>query len=190
MYIFLSAGFLLVPKFSWIRTSCGSTWFHLVLMTPQSWWRSSLPAWLPWCQFNSAAWSSTHWPTSCLSLPSTRSVKLYSQVKFLDFWSMKFYFWFWSSIYLQILKSSLCIWLLHLQKGNEFGDVFDELQYVQTQIMIIKLRVEEPKIVFDPPFREIRDIILRCFSEIIASGEGLTRVGIWHSWWILFFIET
>lgn len=103
---------------------------------------------------------------------------------------MKFYFWFWSSIYLQILKSSLCIWLLHLQKGNEFGDVFDELQYVQTQIMIIKLRVEEPKIVFDPPFREIRDIILRCFSEIIASGEGLTRVGIWHSWWILFFIET
>lgn len=190
MYIFRSAGFLLVPKFSWIRTSCGSTWFHLVLMTPQSWWRSSLPAWLPWCQFNSAAWSSTRWPTSCLSLPSTRSVKRYSQVKFLDFLSMKFYFWFWSSIYLQILKSSLCIWLLHLQKGNEFGDVFDELQYVQTQIMIIKLRVEEPKIVFDPPFREIRDIILRCFSEIIASGEGLTRVGIWHSWWILFFIET
>ena len=44
------------------------------------------------------------------------------------------------------------------------------------QVMIIKLRVEEPKIVFDPPFREIRDIILRCFSEIIASGEGLMRV--------------
>lgn len=73
----------------------------------------------------------------------------------------------------------MCVWLLLLQKGNEFGDVFDELQYVQTQIMIIKLRVEEPKIVFDPPFREIRDIILRCFSEIIASGEGLTRVGIY-----------
>lgn len=91
MYIFLSAGFLLVPKCFWIRTSCGSTWFHLVRMTPRSWWRSSLPVWLPWCQFNSAAWSSTHWPTSCLSLPSTRSVKLYSQFKFLDFLSMKFF---------------------------------------------------------------------------------------------------
>jgi dynein heavy chain len=33
--------------------------------------------------------------------------------------------------------------------------------------MIIKLKVEEPKIVFDPAFKEIRDIILRCFSEIV-----------------------
>ncbi|XP_046326217.1 dynein axonemal heavy chain 3-like [Haliotis rufescens] len=60
--------------------------------------------------------------------------------------------------------------------GNDFGEEFDELQYVMPQIMIIKLRVEDPKIVFDPPFREIRDIILKCFSEIIASGEGLSRV--------------
>jgi dynein heavy chain len=44
------------------------------------------------------------------------------------------------------------------------------------QVMIIKLKVEEPKIIFDPLFKEIRDIILRCFSEIIASGDGLTRV--------------
>ena len=62
------------------------------------------------------------------------------------------------------------------QAGNEFGDVFDELQYVEKQVMIVKLLVEEPKIMFDPPFRECRDIILRCFSEIIASGEGLQRV--------------
>lgn len=44
------------------------------------------------------------------------------------------------------------------------------------QVMILKLRVEDPKIIFDPTFRECRDIILRCFSEIIASGEGLQRV--------------
>ena len=62
------------------------------------------------------------------------------------------------------------------QSGNDYGDEFDDLRYVMPQVMIIKLRVEEPKIVFDPPFREIRDIILRCFSEIIASGEGLMRV--------------
>lgn len=63
-----------------------------------------------------------------------------------------------------------------VQDGNDYGEDFDDLRYVMAQIMIIKLRVEEPKIVFDPPFREIRDIILRCFSEIIASGEGLMRV--------------
>ncbi|XP_061175178.1 dynein axonemal heavy chain 3-like [Saccostrea echinata] len=79
------------------------------------------------------------------------------------------------SMVINSLADFLSFFAIH-KEGNEFGDVFDELQYVQTQIMIIKLRVEEPKIVFDPPFREIRDIILRCFSEIIASGEGLTRV--------------
>ena len=42
--------------------------------------------------------------------------------------------------------------------------------------MIVKLRVEEPRIIFDPPFRECRDIILRCFSEIIASADQLQRV--------------
>lgn len=86
-----------------------------------------------------------------------------------------------SSVLVFLKKDWFTIFLF--QEGNEFGDVFDELQYVQTQIMIIKLKVEEPKIVFEPPFREIRDIILRCFSEIIASGEGLTRVGnslLWH----------
>ncbi|XP_012937339.1 dynein heavy chain 3, axonemal [Aplysia californica] len=62
------------------------------------------------------------------------------------------------------------------EAGNDFGEDYDELAYVQKQIMIIKLKIEEPKIIFDPPFRELRDIILRCFSEIIASGEGLTRV--------------
>lgn len=53
---------------------------------------------------------------------------------------------------------------------------FDELRFVMPQVMLIKLKIEDPKILFDPTFRECRDIILRCFSEIIASGEGLSRV--------------
>ena len=43
-------------------------------------------------------------------------------------------------------------------------------------VMVIKLRVEEPKPTFDPAFRDCRDIILRCFSEIIESAGGLPRV--------------
>ena len=65
---------------------------------------------------------------------------------------------------------------LIFQAGNDFGDEFDELQYVMKSVMLVKLKVEEPQIVFDPAFRECRDIILRCFSEICASGEGLPRV--------------
>ena len=53
---------------------------------------------------------------------------------------------------------------------------FDELRFVMPPVMIIKLKIEDPKILFDPTFRECRDIILRCFSEIIASGEGLSRI--------------
>ena len=67
--------------------------------------------------------------------------------------------------------------VLH-QSGNDFGDTFDELQYVMKSVMVIKLHVEEPKPTFDPPFRECRDIILRCFSEIIESAAGLPRVSI------------
>ncbi len=63
-----------------------------------------------------------------------------------------------------------------MQKGNDFGDEFDEFHFVMKQVMVVKLKVEEPSITFDPPFEECRDILLRCFSEIIASGEGLPRV--------------
>ena len=73
------------------------------------------------------------------------------------------------------LKDFLAFFEIH-KAGNDFGENFDELQYVQKQVMIVKLKAEEPKIVFDPQFKECRDIILRCFSEIIASGEGLPRV--------------
>ncbi|XP_078610604.1 dynein axonemal heavy chain 3-like isoform X1 [Branchiostoma floridae x Branchiostoma japonicum] len=60
--------------------------------------------------------------------------------------------------------------------GNDFGSDYDELQFAMGSVMIIKLRVEEPKIIFEPPFRETRDIFLRCFSEIVASAEELPRV--------------
>ncbi|XP_070580768.1 dynein axonemal heavy chain 3-like [Ptychodera flava] len=73
------------------------------------------------------------------------------------------------------LADFLTFFQIH-KEGNDFGDEYDELQYNMAQVMIIKLKVEEPKIVFEPAFRECRDIILRCFSQIINSAEGLPRV--------------
>ncbi|XP_014782749.1 dynein axonemal heavy chain 3-like [Octopus bimaculoides] len=73
------------------------------------------------------------------------------------------------------LKDFLSFFEIHYQ-GNDFGEHYDEIQYVLDPIMIIKLKVEEPKIVFDPPFRDILNLIIKGFSEIVASGTGLSRV--------------
>lgn len=73
------------------------------------------------------------------------------------------------------LKDFLKFLEIHIN-GNNFGEQYDELEYVMSSIMVIKLKVEEPKIVFEPPFREIVNLLIKCFSEIIASGTGLPRV--------------
>ncbi|XP_029639148.1 dynein heavy chain 3, axonemal-like isoform X2 [Octopus sinensis] len=79
------------------------------------------------------------------------------------------------SIIINSLKDFLSFFEIHYQ-GNDFGEYYNEIQYVLAPIMIIKLKVEEPKIVFDPPFRDILSLIIKCFSEIVASGTGLSRV--------------
>lgn len=44
------------------------------------------------------------------------------------------------------------------------------------QILVIKLDVEEPTIVFDPPMKGCWDLIYRCFMEILKNSEGLPKV--------------
>ncbi|CAG5132944.1 unnamed protein product, partial [Candidula unifasciata] len=78
------------------------------------------------------------------------------------------------SMVINSLKDFLDFIRIH-EAGNDFEE-YSDLTFVQRQIMLMKLKIEEPKIIFEPTFRELRDIVLRCFSEIIASGEGLTRV--------------
>ena len=65
------------------------------------------------------------------------------------------------------------------QGGNDFSDdpaEFDDLQFVQKPAMLVLVRVEEPKIVFDPALSDIRDIIHSCFNDVIDSAKGLLRV--------------
>ena len=71
--------------------------------------------------------------------------------------------------------------LVCTQGGNNFSDdpaQFDDLQYVQRPVMLVAVRVEEPKIVFEPPLNDCRDIIHSCFNEIIDSTKHLPRVAI------------
>ena len=65
------------------------------------------------------------------------------------------------------------------QGGNDFDDdptQFDDLRFVEKPAMLVLVRVEEPKIVFEPPLNDIRDIIHSCFNDIIDSAKGLLRV--------------
>lgn len=67
--------------------------------------------------------------------------------------------------------------LFLLQRGNDFGEQFDEVKYVQSQLLLVELQVSEPNIQFCPSFSEIWELLHRVFMEIIRSAEELPRVG-------------
>ncbi|XP_032823200.2 dynein axonemal heavy chain 3 [Petromyzon marinus] len=62
------------------------------------------------------------------------------------------------------------------QGGNDFGEAYGHLQFVTTPVLTLQLKVEEPKISFDPDFNECWQLLLRCFHVIISSSEGISRV--------------
>ncbi|KAL8585021.1 Dynein heavy chain 3, axonemal [Nucella lapillus] len=62
------------------------------------------------------------------------------------------------------------------QAGNDFEGEYDDLQFTQMSAMVLELKVEEPKIGFDPTFSEVKDVIINCFTHLITGGDGLTRV--------------
>ena len=44
------------------------------------------------------------------------------------------------------------------------------------QVMVVQLKVESGKLTFDPPFRELRDILLTLLTDIVQNAEDLPRV--------------
>ncbi|KAA3677197.1 dynein heavy chain, axonemal [Paragonimus westermani] len=69
-----------------------------------------------------------------------------------------------------------------LQDGNSFEEPYDELKFLRRTLLLIHLRVADPKIVFSPTFRETRDCLLRCFQAITDAAEGLPRVSFLVFW--------
>ncbi|XP_055507859.1 dynein axonemal heavy chain 3 [Leucoraja erinacea] len=76
---------------------------------------------------------------------------------------------------IESLEDLLSFFTVH-KDGNDFGDEFHELRYVRQQIMIFKLKVEEPKIIFEPSLDECWDLIHRCYVEILNSANGILKV--------------
>ncbi|CAH8492971.1 unnamed protein product, partial [Dicrocoelium dendriticum] len=79
------------------------------------------------------------------------------------------------SIVDQSLKDLLELLQEH-QDGNAFEEPYDELKFLRRPLLLIHLRVSDPRIVFSPTSRETRDCILRCFQAITDAAEGLPRV--------------
>lgn len=71
---------------------------------------------------------------------------------------------------------NMCTAFCFLQEGNDFGEVFDDLKYVQSQVLLVKLQVDEPHINFIPSFQECWELTHRAFMEIIKGAEKLPRV--------------
>jgi dynein heavy chain len=61
------------------------------------------------------------------------------------------------------------------KQGNYFEEYVD-LQFVKKSALIIKLYIDDPKIEFQPGFRQIEDMIMNCIGFIIKSAEELPRV--------------
>ncbi|KAJ7305844.1 hypothetical protein JRQ81_010210 [Phrynocephalus forsythii] len=73
------------------------------------------------------------------------------------------------------LEDLLSFFKIH-KDGNDFGETYSERLFFIPQILVIKLDVEDPKIVFEPDRRACWDLIYRCFMEILKNSEGLPKV--------------
>ncbi|XP_061086442.1 dynein axonemal heavy chain 3 [Conger conger] len=79
------------------------------------------------------------------------------------------------SLVVSSLQDLLHFFMLH-QNGNDYSGEYDELRFVRQQVLIVKLRVEEPYVVFQPSLQQCWELIHRGFMEIIKSAEDLPRV--------------
>ncbi|XP_044191900.1 dynein axonemal heavy chain 3 isoform X1 [Thunnus albacares] len=79
------------------------------------------------------------------------------------------------SLVIESLQDLLYFFTIH-EEGNDFGEVFDEMKYVQSQVLLVKLQENEPHIDFSPSLQECWELIHGAFMEIIKSADELPRV--------------
>ncbi|CAL8305136.1 unnamed protein product [Lota lota] len=79
------------------------------------------------------------------------------------------------SLVIASLQDLLHFFSLH-QGGNDFGEAFDELRFVQPQPLLVKLQAEGSRLVFQPSLQECWELIHRAFTNILLSAEQLPRV--------------
>ncbi|NXN95540.1 DYH3 protein, partial [Rhinopomastus cyanomelas] len=73
------------------------------------------------------------------------------------------------------LEDLLAFFMIH-KDGSDFAEPYQDMQFFLPQTLTVKLGVEGPQIVFEPPLQECWDIISHCFREILRGAEKLPKV--------------
>lgn len=79
------------------------------------------------------------------------------------------------SLVVDSLEDLLYFFNIH-KEGNDFGEVFSELQYTHPQVLLVKLQVDEPHITFQPSLDQCWQFIHGAFMGIIQSAKDIPRV--------------
>nr|XP_058892896.1 dynein axonemal heavy chain 3 isoform X22 [Kogia breviceps] len=73
------------------------------------------------------------------------------------------------------LKDLVSFFLIH-KDGNDFEEPYQEMEFFIPQLIMIKLEVNEPIIVFNPSFDDCWELIHNSFLEIIKNSRGIPKV--------------
>ncbi|CAO2583044.1 Dynein axonemal heavy chain 3 [Lemmus lemmus] len=73
------------------------------------------------------------------------------------------------------LKDLVSVFMIH-KDGNDFKEPYQEMDFFTPQLIMIKLEVCEPIIVFNPTFDDCWELIKNSFLEIIKNSDGIPKV--------------
>ncbi|XP_012866608.1 PREDICTED: dynein heavy chain 3, axonemal [Dipodomys ordii] len=83
------------------------------------------------------------------------------------------------------LEDLVSFFMIH-KNGNDFKEPYEEMEFFIPQLIMINLEVQEPTIVFNPPFDDCWQLIRNSFLEIIKNSDGIPKV-----WYLLHsFVES
>jgi len=66
--------------------------------------------------------------------------------------------------------------LKRYENGNDFEEPFNELIFVKPQVITMNVIIRDRQITFEPQFTDLRDVVMKCFTEIVGSAENIPRV--------------
>ncbi|CAO2583043.1 Dynein axonemal heavy chain 3 [Lemmus lemmus] len=72
------------------------------------------------------------------------------------------------------LKDLVSVFMIH-KDGNDFKEPYQEMDFFTPQLIMIKLEVCEPIIVFNPTFDDCWELIKNSFLEIIKNSDGIPK---------------
>ncbi|XP_064448835.1 dynein axonemal heavy chain 3 [Mirounga angustirostris] len=73
------------------------------------------------------------------------------------------------------LEDLVSFFMIH-KDGNDFEEPYQEMEFFMPQLIMIKLEVSEPIIVFNPSFDDCWELIHNSFLEIIKSSREIPKV--------------